>query len=248
MQWQPIDEPDAAQPIADDAEQHVDGFVAGDVWGILSALVLVIFVGLQAFSAYLLLTGAIALDDLTLRAVDLWVNSAILLIGFGALPFLWIATTRRGGWEGTIRYFQLRRPWTDLPIGIGVAVGLVMLILIAGLIMLALDIAPENPALDDFQAIVNWPLIIAVSLSAAVGEEILFRGVLQKYTGMWGQAALFGLMHVYQGWYGVVLTGLLGLLFGYIVKKRWGLWIPIVAHFFYDFIQLTVLMLAPELP
>ncbi len=71
---------------------------------------------------------------------------------------------------------------------------------------------------------------VAVALTAGICEELLFRGFLLLYLAhffsalpRWGamviSAAVFGLAHAYQGWKGVVGTGLLGLglAFVYVV-------------------------------
>jgi CAAX protease family protein len=63
----------------------------------------------------------------------------------------------------------------------------------------------------------------AVSLTAGICEELLYRGWLIHFTGalfgsMWAgmvtAAVLFGAGHTYQGRQGILATGLLGLLFG----------------------------------
>lgn len=227
-----------------DMARHIGRFVPGDVWGIIAAVVALFMLGGN------LVAGIIDLSDGAAEAIELsaglmWANSILLLIGFGALPFMWIATTRVGGWQGTLAFFQLRRPWSDAAIGLGLAVGILIAMMIVNLIWLLFGEPPANPAIESLRDILSWPLIIAISLSAAVGEEVLFRGVVQRHIGMWPQALLFGSLHAYQGFYGVILTTALAVLFGYIVKRKWGLWIPIAAHFFFNAIQLAILMLAP---
>ncbi|WP_336718678.1 CPBP family glutamic-type intramembrane protease [Asaia bogorensis] len=46
-------------------------------------------------------------------------------------------------------------------------------------------------------AVSGWPAIIVVSLFAAAGEEVLFRGALQYWLGVIGTAFLFVLVHGY---------------------------------------------------
>jgi membrane protease YdiL (CAAX protease family) len=66
---------------------------------------------------------------------------------------------------------------------------------------------------------------LAVSLTAGVCEEFLFRGyfiwALQPALGWWGAAAAgavcFGLMHAYQGVNGIISTALTGVLFTLVV-------------------------------
>ena len=84
---------------------------------------------------------------------------------------------------------------------------------------------------------------IVLSFSAAVGEELSFRGfLLTRLTpvlGNFGAAALlssaaFGLGHLYQGLVGVIFTGIYGLLFAGLFYWRKSIFPCIVAHFLQD--------------
>lgn len=80
-------------------------------------------------------------------------------------------------------------------------------------------------------------------LSAALGEELAFRAFLMHHPitcwplswrtrdGGSGRGALFGAMHLTQGISGVLLTGLVGALFGYVyLGSRRNLRAMILAH------------------
>ncbi|NIJ72303.1 hypothetical protein FHR66_001483 [Xanthomonas sp. F4] len=87
-------------------------------------------------------------------------------------------------------------------------------------------------------------LIGAAWLSAALGEELVFRAFLMHQLdallgrirgGRWIAAlaggVVFGLMHAAQGASGILLTGVVGLLFGYAyLRSRRNLWAMILAH------------------
>lgn len=90
--------------------------------------------------------------------------------------------------------------------------------------------------------------LIMLWISAALIEEILFRGFLITLvaevfrntktgwvTGVIVSAVIFGLVHAYQGPGGIVLTGLAGILFGliFLVHGR-NLWVAVLAHGFTD--------------
>ncbi|WP_122050949.1 hypothetical protein [Asaia bogorensis] len=68
-------------------------------------------------------------------------------------------------------------------------------------------------------AVRAWPAIIAVSVFAGAGEEVLFRGALQYWLGVIGTAFLF---------LGMIPLGL--------AASHWGLIGPIVAHALIDVI------------
>jgi membrane protease YdiL (CAAX protease family) len=113
-------------------------------------------------------------------------------------------------------------------------------------IQAVLDMVTATPALFAL-----W--IVAVAwLGAGLGEELLFRGflfdTLQRLPGMAGrlpvalvmQAAIFGLAHVYQGWGGVLITGAVGLLLGWIRLRAGGaIWAAAIAHAAVDTIMLS---------
>ena len=78
-----------------------------------------------------------------------------------------------------------------------------------------------------------------MSISAGICEETVFRGYLQQQisgwtghavVGVFGQAAIFGLCHAYQGWKKVALIFVWGFAFGACVWRRKGLRANIIAH------------------
>ncbi len=95
--------------------------------------------------------------------------------------------------------------------------------------------------------------VALVSALAGLGEEMLFRGVLQPAiaglapgaAGMWlglvGASLLFGLAHAVTKTY-VVLAGLVGLYLGGLWLWSGNLVAPIVAHGLYDFIAILWLL------
>ena len=77
-----------------------------------------------------------------------------------------------------------------------------------------------------------------VALTAGFCEEFLYRGyfiwALAPWLGWWGAAALsvtlFAIGHAYQGWPGVLRTGVVGLLFTLVMVATNSLWPAIVLH------------------
>lgn len=162
--------------------------------------------------------------------------------------FIWLVlwVSRAGWWE-----VGLRRPqnWIKtIGIGIGVAVFLEALALF--LLVPALQrFGVELPDMSRFESIRgNLPMLLmwlAVAwTTAGFGEEVIWRGfvmgrvarVLGDGKAAWVSSlvltsVIFGLLHLYQGTVGVVLTGVAGLVFGilYLVSGR-NLWAPVIAH------------------
>jgi len=80
--------------------------------------------------------------------------------------------------------------------------------------------------------------IFMIGLLPAIGEELLFRGVIQqlmkKITGnahmaIWISAILFSALHMQ--FFGFLPRLLLGAMFGYMLEWSGSLWLPIIAHF-----------------
>jgi membrane protease YdiL (CAAX protease family) len=136
---------------------------------------------------------------------------------------------------------------------------------------LSLGIACSLPMLAGFFACVRWPVgplrtikqfadeaiyplfapctlpeLATLSFLAGLGEEALFRGLIQGLLGQWlGPAAglilasiLFGLLHFITPTY-ALLAGLIGVYLGAWYLATENLVVVIVAHGFYDFVALA---------
>ena len=85
-------------------------------------------------------------------------------------------------------------------------------------------------------------LLGGVSLTAGFCEEFLYRGyfiwVLAPWLGWWGAAALsvafFAAGHAYQGWNGVLRTGIVAVFFTLVVATFDSLWPAIALHALVD--------------
>ena len=101
----------------------------------------------------------------------------------------------------------------------------------------------------------TWYELAAIAFMAGVGEETLFRGVLQVVLSRWlGLAtalvvvsALFGLLHLITPAY-ALLAGLMGFYLGWLWIATGTLTVPVVAHGLYDFVALFYLVRAPGMP
>jgi hypothetical protein len=97
-----------------------------------------------------------------------------------------------------------------------------------------------------FERVRVWHIIV-ISVLAGVGEELLFRGVLQALVGLPLASAVFGAVHV--GGRGFVGYGIwaacIGALFGWLMVETGGLLAPIVAHALYDALALAYVRYGP---
>jgi uncharacterized protein len=80
--------------------------------------------------------------------------------------------------------------------------------------------------------------LFMIALLPAIGEELLFRGVIQRifsrwtnnyHWGIWLTAILFSALHIQ--FYGFMPRMLLGVMFGYLLVWTGTLWMPVIAHF-----------------
>jgi len=80
--------------------------------------------------------------------------------------------------------------------------------------------------------------IFMIAVLPALGEELMFRGVIQRifsdwtknyHWGIWISAFLFSAMHMQ--FYGFLPRMALGAMFGYLLVWTGTMWVPILAHF-----------------
>jgi len=135
--------------------------------------------------------------------------------------------------------------FVDIPIGIGFFIFAYIFVTILGLLLTLLGL-PIDESVDFLVAkaceLEWWWLVI--SITAAVCEEIAFRGFLitrlrAVFRGGWVVPILlsslaFGAGHSYQGLGGFILLTILGVMLGSLFLVTRSLWPVIIAHFVID--------------
>jgi len=115
----------------------------------------------------------------------------------------------------------------------------------------------ENKTIELTEAFLNvttpvglFVNLIIIALLAAVGEELLFRGVIlqlfiewfkNKHLAIIVSAVLFSALHLQ--FYGFLPRMVLGILFGYIFIWSGSLWLPILLHFIFNGITVVAVYL-----
>jgi membrane protease YdiL (CAAX protease family) len=196
-----------------------------------------------------LVVGAVALID--------W-DFAIVVAALLAIAAVAIET------RAPLRDLGLARPRSILrTIAIGVPAGIVLLLfakLLLTPIVEALTGIPRDLSAFDFlrgDIAAYLSLMPKIWIGAAICEEIVFRafliGRLEAAFGGASRAAtaaavllssaVFGAAHAYQGPTGMLITGVLGLLFAivYVAAGR-NLWLNIVVHGVYDTLSLALVL------
>jgi membrane protease YdiL (CAAX protease family) len=148
--------------------------------------------------------------------------------------------------------------WRSLALDVAIAIPFwIVWELTAWLVLLAVrripsPTAPYQPP-SGFAEISLW---ILLSISAGIGEEIVFRGYLQRQfqaatrsivAGVILQGAVFGLAHTYQGWRHVIVIVALGILYGALVAWRRNLRASMIAHAWSDIFEGYLRFLWPAL-
>ncbi|HEU4610696.1 MAG TPA: CPBP family intramembrane glutamic endopeptidase [Kofleriaceae bacterium] len=87
--------------------------------------------------------------------------------------------------------------------------------------------------------------IVILALASSIGEELLFRGALLPWLGVWIQAAVFAALHIGPGrrflpWTTSALV--LGIAFGLVAQWTGNLGGPIAAHFTINFLNLKFIV------
>jgi membrane protease YdiL (CAAX protease family) len=171
----------------------------------------------------------------------------IALAGEGALGVLAVAIAR-------LRHL-------DLSLGhpvIGIFAGVAVAIAIAVVNWTLLRAGPDLPPVRSIRGLYRElfvPLfrdlstldIVVISVAAGVGEELLFRGVLQPEWGLLAASVVFGAVHV--GGRDMLVFGVwaaaTGALLGWLAIATGGLLAPIVAHALYDALALAYIRSHP---
>jgi membrane protease YdiL (CAAX protease family) len=87
--------------------------------------------------------------------------------------------------------------------------------------------------------------VAITALAIGIQEELVFRGYLltqwRRVSGSWTQAIavtslLFGLSHIYQGWWAVVQSFALAIVFAVFFRLLRRLWPLAFAHALLDFV------------
>jgi membrane protease YdiL (CAAX protease family) len=160
----------------------------------------------------------------------------------------------RRNFSETMQRLDLRLPTGgDIIWGLGTAFACLMFIfVVAGLMSLVLspEMMEEQGAASEQIARAfggSLLLVFLAAFSAAVGEEILFRGALQPVFGLIPTTLFFALLHSqYTFTPAAAMIIVVGGAMGWL-KDRQSTTAAIIAHFVYNFIQLGIAYLYLQL-
>jgi membrane protease YdiL (CAAX protease family) len=141
------------------------------------------------------------------------------------------------GWRETLARLGLRSI-TRRQIVMAVVIAVLFQVIVGGLEHLESWLLPSVQALEDrfgyeFVGLPPWVGAVLTSVSAGVGEEVLFRGALQPRLGIVLTAVLFGALHVQYQVPGMIVIVLIGIGLG-IVRARTSTTFSMLVHVLYD--------------
>lgn len=188
------------------------------------------------------------------NALELGGLSIATLVGGGVVVPAMMESAQAWPPIATVREF-LGGPW-GAPVAVAVAVAVIAVLVVP---VLALrHSVDEVPALGDIRALLprtrgELPYGAGLSLVAGLTEELLFRLGLpalafavteNAWVAFLGAAAMFGLLHAYQGAVGVIASTLTGLVLLALFLVTGSLVLPIVLHVLFDLRTLVLIPIA----
>lgn len=186
-------------------------------------------------------------DEEPLPRIPVYVSSVVLILGMGAF------TLGVGWYEVGFEFMGLS------PRPIDVLLGWTLGLTTAALgIMGAFHVYRRRAGIRETPLLcqllprtgLEKGLFVLLSLAAGFGEEVAYRGFLIPALtlvlgSVWAGAVLssvvFGLLHAYQGWLGMVRTALLGMTFAVAFILTDSLWPAMAAHAILDVLAGLVL-------
>jgi len=94
--------------------------------------------------------------------------------------------------------------------------------------------------------------IVVIAVVPAIGEELIFRGLIQKYFIQWTKNIHFGVIitaivfsTIHFQFLGFLPRMAMGLVFGYMLVYSKNIWYPIIAHFVNNAVAVLVIYIDP---
>lgn len=209
------------------------------------ALAMILMVWILGFQVALFVLGG----GLSGYAEDISLNEFTLLANFiplVGLALLGVGLFTRRSWPEVLQRLGLTPPsWEEIGMGVVAAIGLFMLqfaLALAWMVVVGMATFEEQTEASGAlaESVSTIWLALGIATTAAIGEEIAFRGALQPVFGLWWTAAIFTVLHMqYTLTPAAGIIFLVAVAFGYM-RRHYSLYTAIIAHFLYNFIQLAI--------
>ncbi len=164
------------------------------------------------------------------------------------LFFVW-----RNGEPLSLIGWTLKKPSKEIALGIGLYIPFFFAVGLFEGVLRSAGLSVSTTRLPSFMVPRGSPEFLLAAILVvvvAVAEDTIFRGYfilrLRTVTGSLPAAAvvsavIFSLGHGYEGSAGMLIVGVMGLIFAFVYVWRQSLVAPIVMHFLQDFIGIVLL-------
>lgn len=183
----------------------------------------------------------------------------LVILIFIGVPWLWYTVVNKSDFKDFLRRIKFRFDNIDIAILWAIIILVVGfgIFIAAGLILTLFGVEPSEASnIQDIELMFSLPSIIILVIIQPVGEEIFFRGfLLDKINTLTGKeiaiistGILFGIAHLsFAKIFPAIITGILGILFGYLVYKTKNLNSAIIAHILFNLTSVTFYVLGKAL-
>jgi len=168
------------------------------------------------------------------------------------LPLLGVGLFLRRDWRSVLQRLGLgsigiQEILVSFGITFGLWVGLIGIVIIWQLTVPPETFEQQNEASSALADSINsLGLAFMVAFTAAVGEEIIFRGAMQPIFGLWPTAIIFVVIHIqYTLTPAMLIILMVAIVLGY-VRRYFNTTTAILIHFLYNFSQLVIGLVVSE--
>lgn len=227
-------------------------FVAAALFVFIVVPILTFFNGISMGSTTEQLTQTTTGYSVVFEVVILLMQLVFVVFLFILVPLLWYALVNRLRPKEMFSRLRLRTEGLDRALAWGVLTAIAAFIVMIGMSVI-LQLAGVNTEeagnIKDLELYFSLPSLLLISTFQPIAEEIFFRGfLLEKISSLYGNnvsiivtSLLFGLAHLSSGnVVPAVMTGLIGVLLGYIVIKTKNLYAAISAHMLFNLTSVTL--------
>ena len=188
--------------------------------------------------------------------IVLLLQTAIVIVLFIIIPVLWYLIVNKFTLKETFYHLKLRIHGIDIAFLWGVITAIVALVVIVAigilLMSLGLDLTDASN-IPELELYFSLPSVLFLIAFQPIAEEIFFRGfLLEKINVLIGEksaiittAILFGIAHLSVGnIYPALSTGVIGILFAFLVIKTKNLFSAITAHIIFNLVSFSIYIFA----
>lgn len=214
-------------------------FQAASIVHLTAIMFIILFLTLN--TVLYLLNGA-SIDTSEIQISEVVLEGAIRIV----VAFLGVGYAIRRTLPQTLHRLGLRSPtrddvWSALIAVVGLMILILIFSIIVGIFVSESTIEEQTSNANELAEVFSTSLlvVIVISLTAALSEEILIRGALQPIFGLIPTSIFFALLHTQVLLTsGIVIIFIVGLVFG-LLRQRYSTSSAIIAHFVYNFLILT---------